>query len=233
MMTNGAAMRHINATNRDWYRISNKADAAPELFIYGEIGWDGVTAEDLIRDLSEIDAKEITVRINSPGGSVFGGIAIYNALRTHPADVTVMVDSIAASIASVIAQAGDTRQMVQHSQMMIHEASGIAIGSGTELREYADLLDTQTDLIADIYAVRSGKPLSVFKALMTAETWFSADDAVSSGLADEVHTPERKEPKDVVKEPQAVLEEEPPADQEEEPAAPVDFTELLTSNPFH
>jgi len=194
MITNGAAMRQIQATTRDWYRITNRADTAPEVFIYGEIGWDGITADDLVRDLAAIDSDEITVRINSPGGSVFGGIAIYNALRTHPATVNVLVDSMAASIASVIAQAGDTRRMVQHSQMMIHEANGIAIGSGKEIREYASLLDKQSDLIARIFAERSGKPEAVFRALMANETFFSAEEAVETGLADEVMIPARREP---------------------------------------
>lgn len=233
MITNGAAMRQITATNRDWYQISNKADSVPEVFIYGEIGWDGVTADDLIRDLAAVDADNLTVRINSPGGSVFGGVAIYNALRTHKAHVTVLVDSIAASVASVIAQAGDTRRMVQHSQMMIHEANGIAIGSGSEMRDYAELLDKQTSLIADVYATRSGKPASMFKAMMTAETWFTADEAVAAGLADDVLVPKQAEPENVTTaDPQNVAEPEIP----EPEATPTDFTDLftdrLTHNPF-
>ncbi len=235
MITNGSAMRQIAASNRDWYRITNKADSGNyELFIYGEVGWDGVTADDLIRDLSQIDAPEITVRINSPGGSVFGGVAIYNALRTHPAAVTVLVDSIAASIASVIAQAGDVRKMVQHSQMMIHEANGIAIGSGTEVREYAELLDKQTNLIASIFADRAGKSVGVFKALMNAETWFSADEAVAEGLADEVLVPARAEPDnvttgDIGDTVGQELEETPPEEQPEQ--IPVDFSDLLERRP--
>jgi len=253
MISNGAALRHIAATSRDWYRITNKADTIPEVFIYGEVGWEGVTADDLVRDLAAMDAEALTVRINSPGGSVFGGIAIYNALRTHPAAVTVEVDSIAASIASVIAQAGDTRRMVQHSQMMIHEAQGIAIGSGSEVREYADLLDKQSDLIAQIFADRSGKSAGVFRSLMKAETWFTADEAVAEGLADEVLIPSRdEEPENLVNDQvtdntaaiQSMMdaaevleptETEQPETQETEP---VDFGDLfnrpnpLTHNPF-
>jgi len=239
MITNGAAMRQIQATTRDWYRITNRADTAPEVFIYGEIGWDGITADDLVRDLAAIDADEITVRINSPGGSVFGGIAIYNALRTHPATVNVLVDSMAASIASVIAQAGDTRRMVQHSQMMIHEANGIAIGSGKEIREYAELLDKQSDLIASIFAERSGKPEAIFRALMANETFFSAEEAVETGLADEVMIPARRDPENLMvtdstttdsveneilehEEAEPIIEEEPPP-----PKPPTDFSDLF------
>jgi ATP-dependent Clp endopeptidase proteolytic subunit ClpP len=238
MITNGAAMRQIQATNRDWYRITNKAESPPEVFIYGEIGWDGITAEDLIRDLADIDADEITVRINSVGGSVFGGVAIYNALRTHQARVTVLVDSMAASIASVIAQAGDERHMVQHSQMMIHEANGIAIGKADEMVEYADILRKQTDNIADIYAERSGQPLSVFKALMKAETWFTAEEAVETGLADDVMIPKRAEAAAAVTvaEPvntaDEVLEEHPPADDDPDPEPETDFSDLFANKPF-
>ena len=219
MITNGAAMRQIAATSRDWYRITNKADAAPEVFIYGEIGWDGITADDLVRDLAGIDADAINVRINSPGGSVFGGIAIYNALRTHPATVNVIVDSMAASVASVIAQAGDTRVMVQHSQMMIHEAQGIAIGSGEEIRSYAALLDKQSDLIANVYAERSGKPEAIFRALMNSETFFTAEEAVETGLADEVLIPRKQE------EPVAEMVTEPPVAVTVEPEQVLEPTE--------
>ena len=240
MITDGAAMRQIQASaTRDWYRITNRADAAPEVFIYGEIGWDpaGVVADDLVRDLSAIDSEEITVRINSPGGSVFGGIAIYNALRTHPANVTVLVDSMAASIASVIAQAGDVRRMVQHSQMMIHEANGIAIGSGKEIREYASLLDKQSDLIARIFAERSGKPEAIFRALMANETFFSAEEAVETGLADEVMVPARREPDNLMVtdstttdsvEPKILETEEADKPEEVKPTRPpTDFSDLF------
>jgi ATP-dependent Clp endopeptidase proteolytic subunit ClpP len=242
-------MRYLQANNRDWYRITNKATNgdAPEVFIYGEVGWDGITADDLIRDLAAIDADQITVRVNSPGGSVFGGIAIYNALRTHKAKVTVLVDSIAASVASVIAQAGDERVMVQHSQMMIHEAQGLALGSGTEIREYADLLDTQTDLIANIYAERSGKSERVFRSLMEAETWFTAEDAVAEGLADSVMIPERQEAENKIGDPAATTVAPPVEDLENKaddddqgqetndpppPPERVEFGDLFDRNPF-
>jgi ATP-dependent protease ClpP protease subunit len=144
--------------------------------------------------LDQITAPEILVRINSIGGSVFAGIAIYNAIRQHPAHVTTQVDAMAASIASVIAQAGDRRVMMQHSQMMIHEAAGIAIGSAQDMREYADILERQTDLIADIYTARAGDVgnKATFRKMMSAETWLSDDEAVDIGLADEVVTPSAK-----------------------------------------
>lgn len=173
----------------NWYEIRNDADSSV-VRIYDEIGFWGVTAADFARDLEAIASPKIEVQINSPGGNVFDGIAIYNTLRTHPAKITTRVDGLAASAASVIAQAGDRRVMVQASQMMIHEAWGAAIGPADELREFADLLDQQNDVLASIYATRAHKPAEEFRALMAAETWLTDQAAVDLGLADEVFNPE-------------------------------------------
>jgi enoyl-CoA hydratase/carnithine racemase len=124
--------------------------------------------------------------INSPGGDVFDGIAIYNALRAHPAKITTRVDGIAASVASVIAQAGDHRIMLTGAQMMIHEAWGLAIGTSTDMRAYADLLDRQNDNIAGIYGRRAGKEQAHFRELMRDDKWFNDEETVAEGLADEV-----------------------------------------------
>jgi ATP-dependent Clp endopeptidase proteolytic subunit ClpP len=171
------------------YTITNLADGEAVVRIYDEI-WDlGVNALDLAADLDGIDADRIRVEINSPGGSVFDGIAIYNALRNHPAHVTTRVDGIAASIASVIAQAGDTRIMVTGSQMMIHNAWGMTVGDRQDHTDMAGVLAQQDEVIASIYAARSGKPADEFRALMDAETWLTAERAVEAGLADEVYEP--------------------------------------------
>src|SRR5690606_20738675 len=113
---------------RQWYRITNTTDEEVEVMLYDEIGgWFGATADELIAQLKSVTAPRMRVRINSPGGSVFEGIAIANALRAHPAAVTVQVDSIAASIASVIAMAGDRIEMAPNSMLMIHDASGVCM----------------------------------------------------------------------------------------------------------
>lgn len=177
-----------------WYAINAKDDE-PDVAvvrIYGEIWSLGVNAEDLASDLDDITASEIRVEINSPGGDVFDGVAIFNALRSHPARVTTRVDGIAASIASVIAQAGDHRVMLTGSQMMLHEAWGAAIGPADELREFADVLDKQSDVIAAIYAGRSGRPQGRLRRLMDDETYLDADETLREGLADEVLTPKSK-----------------------------------------
>jgi ATP-dependent protease ClpP protease subunit len=181
---------------QSWYRITNAADPAtgnPCLYIYGDIGSWGITAAQCVAELSEIDAPAIDVYVNSPGGEVFDGLAIYNALRNHPAKIMVRVDALAASIASVIAMAGDRVAMSPGSQMMIHDASGVSCGDAAELRQYADFLDAQSDNIASIYAERAGGTVKQWRTRMTAETWYFADEAVAAGLADEVAKPVRQD----------------------------------------
>lgn len=174
------------------YTIQNASDGDAVIRIYDEIWFLGVNAEDFARDLQDVTADRIRVEINSPGGDVFDGIAIYNALRTHPAHVTTRVDGIAASIASVIAQAGDHRIMLGASQMMIHNAWGVTIGDSKDHSEMQALLEQQDDIIAGIYATRSGGDKDHFRGLMNAETWLSDSRAIEEGLADEMVEPERK-----------------------------------------
>lgn len=169
----------------DWYKITNKADVT-EISIYDEIGYVGVTAGDFIRDLGSVTSNKISLRLNSPGGDVFDGIAIMNALKNHSAEVTVHVDGLAASIASVIAMAGDKIVMAPNSTMMIHDALSLQIGNAADMRKTADLLDKASDNIASVYATRSGVEAGTWRNMMRDETWFSADEAVAAGLADEV-----------------------------------------------
>ncbi|MFI5524989.1 head maturation protease, ClpP-related [Streptomyces platensis] len=170
----------------DWYRITNLGQSAAEVVIYDEIGYWGVTAENFMSELRGLDVSEITLRVNSPGGEIFDGIAIHNLLRSHRAQVTTYVDSLAASIASVIALAGDRVIMQPHSQMMIHDGSGLAIGNAQDMREMADLLDRQSDNIASVYAERAGGTPEEWRERMRTETWYTAAEAVAAGLADEV-----------------------------------------------
>ena len=162
-------------------------DTAAEVFIYDEIGGSfGVDANEFIQDLQGIKAKEITVRINSPGGSVFDAIAIYNSLIQHPANVTTRVDAMAASAASIIAMAGDKVEMMVGSQLMIHDAMGTEMGNAREMREMATFLDLQSDNLASIYANKGGDKQD-WRALMLNETWMFAQEAVDFGLADSVY----------------------------------------------
>lgn len=179
--------------SRSWYEIRNAdSDEKAVVRIYDEISWWGVTAAELADEIATITAPEIEVQINSPGGDVFDGLAIYNALRLHPATITTRVDGLAASAASVIVQAGDRRVMVQSSQMMIHEAWGVAVGPADVMVEFAALLEQQNDVIADIYALRGEGDADHFKQLMAAETWLTDAATVELGLADEVYVPPAK-----------------------------------------
>ncbi|MEU4779255.1 head maturation protease, ClpP-related [Micromonospora sp. NPDC023633] len=171
----------------DWYRIEAKAGTRSAVVsIYDEIGWAGTSAKDFAGELRALDADEITLRLNSPGGDAWDGIAIYNALRDHKATVHVVVDGLAASAASFIAQAGDRITMNRGAQMMIHDAAGLAIGNARDMRDMAEVLDRVSDSIAGIYAARSGRPMAEFREAMARDTWYTAAEAVDAGLADEV-----------------------------------------------
>ncbi|GAA5119115.1 phage major capsid protein [Haloechinothrix salitolerans] len=173
-----------------WFRITNADGERAELFIYGAIGddWDpdDVTAGDFTRRLRDITAPVIDLHINSPGGLVFDGIAIYNALRNHPARVEVTVDGVAASAASFVAMAGDDVAIEKPAKMMIHDAGGLTIGNAQDHQEMADLLNELSQTIAQVYADRAGGTADEWRDRMRAETWFSSAQAVATGLADRV-----------------------------------------------
>ena len=178
--------RDPKATPPGWYSITNVSAAEAEIFIYDHIGTFGVTASDFIGELREIKASKIALHINSPGGDVFDGIAIFNALSSHKATITVWVDGVAASAASFIAMAGDEVVMAPHSQMVIHDAMGLAMGGADDMRKMAGLLDKSSDNIASIYAEHTGTEVAVWRQRMKDETWFSDVEAVDVGLADRV-----------------------------------------------
>lgn len=170
---------------RSGFKIKNQAEKA-EVLLYDEIGFFGVNAKDFVSQFNAIDADEIDLRINSPGGSVFEGLTIANAISRHRANVTVHVDGLAASIASVIAMSGDKVVMAKNAYMMIHDPWGIVIGSADDMRKEADLLDKVSGTIIQAYVDKTGEKAEVIKQLMSNETWFTAEEAKEIGLADEV-----------------------------------------------
>ena len=171
---------------KTWYSIQAKADQSADISIFDEIGFFGVNAKQFIGDLKAIDAKTIKLAINSPGGSVFDALAMYNALRQHPANVEVTVLGVAASAASLVAMAGDTIVMPENAFMMIHNPLNFAYGNADELREMADVLDKIGASLVATYANRTGLPEDEIKALLDAETWLNAEEAVLKGFADEL-----------------------------------------------
>jgi ATP-dependent protease ClpP protease subunit len=167
--------------------------AAPvaEIWIYADIGeswWDDtVSAKTLCKEIAALEVGQITVRINSFGGSVSDGIAIYNALKNHPAQVTTCVDGIGASVASLIFQAGDRREIAENAQLMVHAPWTYAAGNAPELRAAADMLDSWANSMAQTYSRASGKPADAVLAewLDGKDHWMTAAEAVAAGLADE------------------------------------------------
>ncbi|MFV2067955.1 MAG: head maturation protease, ClpP-related [Pirellulales bacterium] len=166
--------------------VRASADTA-ELYLYDEIGFYGIDAKTFADDLGGLgDVSQIDLRINSPGGDVFDGFAIYNLLIQNPAKVTVKVDGLAASAASVVAMAGDTIEMAPSSSLMVHNAWTIAVGDADELDQAAAQLRRVSTQIANVYATRRGVPISKITEWMAAESWWSADEAVQVGMADRV-----------------------------------------------
>jgi ATP-dependent Clp protease protease subunit len=175
-----------------WFSVRNaaKADEPVEILIYDQIGKDwfddsGVNAKDFAEELKGIPAgRKITVRINSPGGNVWDGLAIYHQLKSRRQDVTVLVDGLAASIASVIALAGSELRIPKNALYMIHDPSGLVVGTAEDMQKMAAELDKHADVLAGIYAEKTGKTRTEMRSLMRAETWFTGEEAVKARFAD-------------------------------------------------
>lgn len=168
-------------------RLEFKAAAggAVEILVYDEIAPWAIRAGDFVRQLSNINATSITVRINSIGGDVFEGLAIYRALRDHPADVATQVDGIAASIASVIMLAGDRRTVRPEAMVMVHKPFAHIGGTDDDMEAARDALRKMGDVIAGVYADRAGGTEAGWLEAMSDETWFNAAEAIETGLATE------------------------------------------------
>jgi ATP-dependent Clp endopeptidase proteolytic subunit ClpP len=175
----------------EWFRIveAKMGSDVTKVYIYDEIGFWGTTAKDFAAALDEIETKEIHLHLNSPGGSVFDGLAIYNSLKSHDAKVTAIVDGMAASTASFILQAADTRQISRNAQVMIHDPKAFAGGNAAQMRQAADLLDRIGNEIADIYEKNSdaGVTAKDFRDKMkSGDNWYNGNEALAMGLVDEV-----------------------------------------------
>lgn len=174
-----------------WYGIRAQEDGErAEILIYDQIGkdWfgDGVGAEELVEELRGLDGRDLDVRINSVGGLVFEGLAIFNALDRHKGRVTTHVDGLAASIASVVALAGDEVRIAENAFFMVHNAWGVTIGNRNDMLDMAETLEKLDGSIAGTYMRKTGKDEADVRAWMDAETWFSAADAKDVGLVDTV-----------------------------------------------
>jgi ATP-dependent Clp endopeptidase proteolytic subunit ClpP len=175
---------------KTWFKIENKKDVA-EIWIYEQIGEDfwsggGTTAKSFQQELSKIKASQIDLHINSPGGEVFDGITIYNLIKQHPANVTTYIDGLAASIASLIALAGNQVKMADNALFMIHNPWGMAMGDADDMRKMAESLDKVSGSIHMAYQAKTGMDEDKIYELMSAETWMTAEEAKNFGFVDEI-----------------------------------------------
>lgn len=161
-------------------------DTPVEILLYDEIGYWGVTDKDFALALAQAGDGPIKVRVNSPGGDVFHGYAIYNMLMARTAPVHVVIDGLAASAASFIAMAGTTISMAETSMLMIHNAWGIVVGDRNDMLETAAVMEKIDGQLAAIYATKCSKPASDISAMMDSETWFTSNEAKTAGLCDDV-----------------------------------------------
>jgi len=170
------------------FQVKNEAGSdITELLIYGIVGdyWDDLEAPDVLRAIRNISTPKILVKILSDGGSVFAGLAIYNALKAHAAEILVDIDSIAASIASVIAMSGTVR-MPENSFLMIHNPTTYVRGESKDLKAMAEVLDKIKDSLVSVYTNKTGQEASKIEEMMDKETWLTAREAKDMGFADEV-----------------------------------------------
>lgn len=168
---------------RPCFKFNMKDAAKPVLSIYDEIGFWGVQASDFRAQLGAITAKEVTVEINSPGGDLFAGVAMYNMLKAAGKTVNVKVMGVAASAASLVAMAGDTIEMPKNTFMMVHNPMGVSMGNADDMRETAELLDRLGASMVQTYAARTGQPENAIAEMLAVDTWMTADEALAAGFA--------------------------------------------------
>lgn len=189
----GPVLPFRRAEARPYFRMEKKGDTG-EIYIYDVIGGDwfgeGTTAKQFQKDLKALgDVKTLDIFINSPGGDVFDGVAIYNQLARHRAKKIVHIDALAASIASVIAMVGDEIEIASNGMMMIHRAWGLAIGNANDMRKLADTLEKVDSTIIGTYVARTGGEEAEITRMTDEETWLTAEEAVELGFADRAAEP--------------------------------------------
>ena len=182
------------ATPRQWFNVEKNTEI-PSVFIYDQIGQDwwgeGISPQAFIEQVKAIESDAFNLFLNTPGGFVNDGLAIYHQLDRLDKYITVYIDGIAASIGSVIAMAGDKIIMPENTEQMIHDPWGMAIGNSRDLRELADHMDRTKERILNIYHKRTGYDRDKISELMANETYISAKDAVEWGFADELEEPKK------------------------------------------
>ena len=169
-----------------WYNIQNKASDVTDVYIFDEIGTYGVTAQEFINDIKGLKDMPINLRINSLGGDVFDGMAMYNVIKRREAKTTVYIEGIAASIATIIALGADEVVMAENSLFMIHNAWGGTMGEAKDMRKTAETLDKISGELTDIYRKKTGLSYDVLSEMMDEETWLNAEEAFELGFVDTI-----------------------------------------------
>ncbi|WP_442958761.1 MULTISPECIES: ClpP-like prohead protease/major capsid protein fusion protein [unclassified Providencia] len=180
----------MSAPEKSWFQIKATSETSADIYIYDEIGMWGISARRFTEDLISLgNINHINLHIHSPGGEVFEGIAIYNQLKNHNATITVHIDGLAASMASVIAMVGDEIIMPTNAMMMIHKPWGVSWGDANDMRDYADLLDKVENVLIPAYMEKTGKTKEEIEAMLGEETWLTAEECVEHGFANTVIEP--------------------------------------------
>jgi ATP-dependent protease ClpP protease subunit len=176
----------MNQPTQKFYALEKSDDGTATIHLYDEIGAFGAGSKEFLSDLTKLKGQHIHLRINSPGGSVVEGTAIYNALRRHEGGLTVHIDALAASMASVIAMAGAPVYIADNALLMIHNPWTVSAGDSEQLRREADLLDKLKATLVNAYKRKSGMEQEEIEEMMNAETWLDAVEAVALGFADAI-----------------------------------------------
>ncbi len=169
-----------------WYNIQNKASETADIYIFDEIGMYGVTAQDFIGEIKELKNTPINLRINSLGGDVFNGMAIYNVIKKREAKTTVYIEGIAASIATIIALGADEVVMSENSLFMIHNAWGGTMGDAKDMRKSAETLEKISTELTEIYMKKTGLSYDVVSNMMDEKTWLNSEEAYELGFVDTI-----------------------------------------------
>lgn len=181
-----ASYHNKDLDNSDWYKIEAVSEDEADILVYDYIGWPYNDAGEFVRLLSDMKQAKITVRINSPGGDVFDGHAIYNAIKAHPSKPITRIESLAASAASYIAIAGHEKQAYKNAMIMIHEPMIGFQGNQHEFREIADILQQINTTMIDMYADNTNAGKRDIKDMLKAETWMGVKDAKEKGFVDTI-----------------------------------------------
>ena len=167
-----------------WYNIQNKKGETADIYIFDEIGRYGVSAQEFISDVKNLKNTPINLRINSLGGDVFDGMAMYNVIKRREAKTTVYIEGIAASIATIIALGADEVIMAENSLFMIHNAWGGTTGEAKDMRKTAETLEKISSELTDIYTKKTGLSREAVSGMMDEETWLNAEEAYELGFVD-------------------------------------------------